>query len=144
MAFSDIKRPTGLKDLISPRNPANKSGFQGAHVAGDKFWQAQLNWLTQNLGADFNPDNRLNGVLLPEGNRGGAVLGVAEHFGDNVDAFDRLFYDSNTPGSRKYLNVIEERLNLELRGVNDPARIAEIQTRYRIQVRNFLDFVKIQ
>jgi hypothetical protein len=49
MAFSDITRPMGLRDLISPRNPNNRSGFQGAHVAGDKLWQNNLNWLTQNL-----------------------------------------------------------------------------------------------
>ncbi|GMP12488.1 AHH domain-containing protein [Bradyrhizobium sp. TM239] len=114
------------QDLITPRNPNNTNGFQGAHIIGDKFWTRALGWITQNLGADFNQNSSLNGVLLPEGNRGGAVLGTAEHFGNHVDAFDGLFYDQNAPQSNKYLNVLERRLNNELLGVNDPERIARI------------------
>ncbi|MBR0984324.1 AHH domain-containing protein [Bradyrhizobium liaoningense] len=133
--FKKRKRSDGLRrhsasnrsqDLITPRNPNNTNGFQGAHIIGDKFWTRALGWITQNLGADFNQNSSLNGVLLPEGNRGGAVLGTAEHFGNHVDAFDGLFYDQNAPQSNKYLNVLERRLNNELLGVNDPERIARI------------------
>ena len=144
MAFEDIPRPQGLKDLITPPNSRNTTGYQGAHVAGLDEWKTNLQWLTDQLGAGVNPNARMNGVLLPEGNRGGAVLGVAEHNGKRVEAFDRLFYDLDNPNSTKYLNKFQENLRIELTGVNDPARIAQIKDKYTTKLQNFFDFVKVQ
>ncbi len=35
MAFDDIIRPDGLAEILTPRNPNNQSGFQGAHILGN-------------------------------------------------------------------------------------------------------------
>lgn len=75
-----------LRNILRPRNDNNTSGFQRAHIVGRAFMeQNELRWLRDILGPN-GADNALNGILLPEGNRGGLLLGVAEHLGNDVAA----------------------------------------------------------
>jgi hypothetical protein len=90
MAFPDLTRPSGLRFLLGPRLPQNQSGFQGAHIIGSSFWTRQtggVSWLND-IGFSDNQDTQNNGVLLPESERGNAVLGAANHIGNHFGAFD--------------------------------------------------------
>ena len=82
MAFPDLIRPNGLRFLLGPRLRQNQNGFQGAHIIGDSFWTRAngINWLSA-LGFLSNQNALNNGVLLPESERGNAVLGAANHIG---------------------------------------------------------------
>src|SRR5258708_2182096 len=154
MAFDGIPRPDGLVPLIG-RNPtsSNNSGLQGAHVIGLAFWNSALSWMKQ---TGLFPDNLFNGVLLSEARTGSAILAAATHSGNHVEAFDNLLYDSDDAlkqNSKKYLNVLEKKYNLEIAAArNVPnATQAEIQAavevinrNYRIQELNFIDFVTSQ
>jgi hypothetical protein len=82
MAFPDLIRPSGLRYLLGPRLPQNQSGFQGAHIIGDRFWRVDVAWLDL-LGFTNNQNTLNNGVLLPESERGNAVLGAANHIGND-------------------------------------------------------------
>jgi hypothetical protein len=95
MAFPDLIRPSGLRYLLGPRLQQNQSGFQGAHIIGNRFWRDDIDWLTA-IGFLNDQDTTNNGVLLPESERGNAVLGAANHIGNHFGAFDRLFYDVNS------------------------------------------------
>jgi uncharacterized membrane protein YgcG len=154
MAFPDLIRPSGLRYLLGPRLPQNQSGFQGAHIIGNRFWRDDIDWLTA-IGFLNDQDTTNNGVLLPESERGNAVLGAANHIGNHFGAFDRLFYDVNSTNdapSNLFLNKVERDRRDERNAAtlafseNPPAlaiKLAEIDRDYRIQVRNFLDFAKI-
>jgi hypothetical protein len=76
MAFPELIRPGGLRFLLGPRLPQNQTGFQGAHIVGDRFWRDDVRWLDE-LGFPNNQDTLNNGALLPESERGNAVLGAA-------------------------------------------------------------------
>jgi len=93
MAFGDLDRPQGLRDLLAPRLPQNQNGFQAAHIIGSDFWVSAVRWLTD-LGLPGDQDSLNNAVLLPESARGNLALGAANHIGNHFGAFDRLFYDA--------------------------------------------------
>jgi len=123
MAFPDLPRPSMLRFLLGPRLPQNQNGFRGAHIVGDNFWATVVSWLND-LGFDGNADSNSNVVLLPESERGGAVLGVATHLGNHFKEFDQLFYfgltDPDDPdelakfrSSNPYLNTLERDRNAD-------------------------------
>jgi len=85
MAFPDLTRPSILRFLLGPRLPQNSNGFQGAHIVGNSFWRGAVTWLSQ-LGFSDDADTINNGVLLPESERGSAVLGAATHLGNHFSA----------------------------------------------------------
>lgn len=58
-------------------------------MIGRAFLNREMGWFASLLGSN-GADDALNGVLLPEGNRGGLLFGVAEHFGNDVNAFNAL------------------------------------------------------
>lgn len=141
--MSDVK-PQGLLALLGNLFK-NKTGFQNAHIVGSNFAPA---WFRAVLGSVDNP---LNFIPLPETTRGGATLGVAVHSGEQVRAFNRLFYDVGAAAttSNKYLNFIERELTADLQtkkltlvDLATPAG-AVIRENYAVKVANFLDFAKI-
>jgi len=73
-----------ISDLIGRR--AAFAGLQNAHIIGQSFY-TQLAWLQSLIGVD----EEANFVVLPESERGSAILGVAAHFGSHNKAFDRFF-----------------------------------------------------
>jgi hypothetical protein len=101
-------KPSGpILDLIGRRLPWNATGLQNAHIIGVSFYnEDQLRWLRPLL--DVNAD--VNFVVLPESERGSAVLGVAAHFGFQNKAFDRFFFEKDAPAgaSPKFLNKLRD------------------------------------
>ena len=51
-----------------------------------------------------------NGVLAPEPQRGGVVLGVSIHSGKQVNAFDSLQFDKDDVNSPKFLDALQRAL----------------------------------
>ncbi|MEP2235268.1 MAG: hypothetical protein ABJM58_04745 [Alteripontixanthobacter sp.] len=80
---------SALRKVLRPRNISNTSGFQRAHMIGRAFLSREMGWFASLLGSN-GADDALNGVLLLEGDSGGLLLGVAKHFGNNVNAFNAL------------------------------------------------------
>ena len=163
---NDIPSPTDTKDLIDPKTPSsqNTSGFQRAHIVGEDFASRDpLGWFRWLLGPR-EQNSRVNGVLAPQRQRGGAILGVAVHLSNHVPEFDRLFFDESQAGldsSSKWMNVVRRDLLEDLKGVlgdeidlgksnplvdvdrADP-RVANILSDYNRRTAAFLDFTKIQ
>jgi hypothetical protein len=120
-----------LKDLIGRRLPF--SGLQNAHIIGVSFYNKTfLDWL-QVLLPDVNDD--VNYAVLPESERGSAILGVAAHFGNQNSAFDQFFYTENdtTENSPKFLNTLQRTFRGDQ--INE--------AKYRVDLLNFLDYVKV-
>ena len=48
VTFSELTRPEGLRDMVYPLETggAQRSGFQGAHLIGEGFWNRRLGWLS--------------------------------------------------------------------------------------------------
>ena len=44
VTFSELTRPEGLRDMVYPLETGGtqRSGFQGAHLIGEKFWTDKL------------------------------------------------------------------------------------------------------
>ena len=146
--------PTGLFSLLGLSSNPSNSGFQRAHIIGVGFVRrpaANLQWLATLLGPN-GADVQFNSVLLPEAERGSAILGTALHFQEHIEPFNTLFFDSDDEeldNSNKYLNVIRlniiddlEAIGLELSDLGDPAAAAIVE-QGRIQIRNLLDYAKI-
>jgi hypothetical protein len=110
MAFPDLIRPSGLRYLLGPRLPQNprlqqnQNGFQGAHIIGDRLWRDDIDWLSA-LGSPYNSNTLNNGILLPESERGNAVLGAANHIGNHFGAFDVLRADADNDGAPRAREV---------------------------------------
>jgi hypothetical protein len=165
MTVQTIPTPRTTKTLIDPLdNTNNISGFQRAHIVGDEFAKSnELSWFRWILGRT-GQNNNVNGVLAPQAQRGGAVLGAAVHRSNHVDAFDSLFFDSSEDGlrdSNKFLNVarrdlsdaiqdatnnpsfdIDSQSQLDALDKNDPA-IKDIFERHNRKTGAFLDFAKV-
>ena len=89
-----IKPIIYLAELIGRR--FDSSGLQFAHIVGVQFYNSEiLAWLRPLL--NVNEDS--NFTVLPESERGAAILGVAAHLGFQNTAFDRFFFDGTaSPG----------------------------------------------
>jgi hypothetical protein len=86
MTVQNIPTPRTTKTLIDPRdNVTNASDFQRAHIVGDDFAKntTSLSWFRWILGPTAQ-NNTVNGVLAPQAQRGGAILGAAVHRSDHV------------------------------------------------------------
>src|SRR5687768_6103640 len=114
MADTVQNRPTpkGIVDLLDKR--LSGTGFQRAHIIGDAFAnRPALAWFRDLLGP-AGANERFNSVLLPEAERGGAILGAAVHYQEHVEEFNQLFYDSDPttgPTSNKYMNKLQRARN---------------------------------
>lgn len=87
--------PTGLFRLLGLSPNPSLSGFQRAHIIGEKFIDDpdnNLTWLARLLGRN-GENEQYNSVLLPEADRGSAILGTSRHYLNHIDAFDDLFCD---------------------------------------------------
>lgn len=144
--------PTGVDHLLNTR--LSKTGFQRAHIIGKAFANSFSNdWFGKMLGSN-GVNEVLNGVLLPEASRGGAILGSAVHYLEHVEEFNTLFYDADpatNASSTKWLNALEQDLTVDLAGngfdissldATDP-EVQAILKEYRIKARNFLDYSKV-
>src|SRR5688500_8442295 len=97
---SDVPTPATTKQLIDllTSTASNKSGFQRAHVVGEAFAdRPELTWFRWVLGSK-EQDSRVNGVLAPQTQRGGAILGVAVHFSEHEEEFNQLFFQTDEVG----------------------------------------------
>lgn len=72
-----IKPDAAIADLIGRRPFApGETGLQEAHIIGRKFYEEpELAWMEPLLGVNENA----NLLLLPESERGSAILGAAAH-----------------------------------------------------------------
>ncbi len=120
MTVQTIPTPDSTKDLIDPLDTStNRSGFQRAHIVGDAFAQVRgLSWFRWILGGVNGQNANVNGVLAPQSQRGGAILGVAVHRFEHVAEFNDLFFESDPDGlekSNKWMNVVRRDLQDDLR-----------------------------
>ena len=77
-----------IAELTGGRRPNfGPTGLQDAHIVGEGFYNGFLNWLRVLLDSDED----VNFVVLPESERGNAILGVSSHFQSHNTAFDRFF-----------------------------------------------------
>lgn len=98
-SFSSIVIPDWFYDWISPRKgtTGSKTGFQKAHMVGDDFWgnlpEAAKDAFAEleqfGIGANYTS----NAELLPETQRGGAVLQSSTHSGPHVAELNTAQYD---------------------------------------------------
>ena len=95
MAFNQIVRPAELLEWIEPAhgNSGNATGVQGAHIIARNLWNAPD--LENLLG--LGDETTLNGVLAPETTSGGTILGYGTHRGQQLNAYDAVFYDPANP-----------------------------------------------
>ena len=95
MAFIQIVRPAELLEWMEPAhgNSGNATGVQGAHIIARNLWNAPD--LENLLG--LGDETTLNGVLAPETTSGGTILGYGTHRGQQLNAYDAVFYDPVNP-----------------------------------------------
>jgi hypothetical protein len=139
MRFMPNKPSNSILNLIGRRLPWNATGLQNAHIIGVSFYnEDQLDWLASLL-QDVNAD--VNFVVLPESERGSAILGVAAHFGFQNKAFDRFFFENEEgivdedldPNPSKFLNRLKRHKDRETKTENELKK----------DLYNFLDYVKV-
>lgn len=138
-------KPTALLDLLGKRSLLGTTGLQDAHIIGVSFHrEEQLRWLREFFP---NVDDEANFAVLPESERGSAILGVAAHFGNHNGVFDRFFFAGNDRPN-KFLNRLRIAYQSETTPIPgepelNPVELAAIDARYREQVLNFLDYTKV-
>src|SRR4051794_1582257 len=109
VTFPELIRPTTLLNFIDARS-GRTTGLQGAHLIGDKFWARRDLGFLGRLGYGIAVEASSNGSLAPETARGGYVLGVSVHDGQQLDAFDQLQFDVDDRNSPKFMNAISRAL----------------------------------
>lgn len=118
ITYSNFKVPQDILPIVGSNGTG--TGLQKGHIVSKVL--AKLfagNWFVSLLG-EAGADSGINIVLLPNNKRGGAAFNVAVHLGKHVEGFDALFYDppgsAGYDGSRKFLNVFEQKLDLRSAG----------------------------
>jgi len=123
------KPSINLTELIGKRG-FGFAGLQDAHIIAREFYSNDdLDWIGPLLP---NVDDEANYVVLPESERGSAILGVAAHYGFHNGAFNRFFF-ANDELSGKFLDRLKAKV--ESPSADLPA--------LRIELLNFLDFTKV-